>query len=743
MMDNMCINCFKVHNDNNSPCPYCGYIIGTPPKESFQLYPGTELLGRYIIGQVVGFGGFGTTYKAWDKLCNNIVAIKEYFPLGSVNRNPGESNIIVYTDKEKKYRKGLSSFIGEAASMVKFNTYDSIVNIYNYFEVNNTGYIVMEFLEGQTLSGYLKNRTRKLSLEASIEIIRNVCEALSAVHKVGMVHRDISPENIFICSDGKIKVIDFGAARETFDEEKKMTVILKPGYAPPEQYESVNKQGPWTDIYAVGATLYLLLTGGKPQESTSRIQDDKLIAPCDLDSNIPLYLSDLVMKAMALDIDNRYKTMEEFYQVLLTRAKEIKNIKKSNNNNDELNLNNLTSYRDNGKAYDIKSIEGYKPSRKKEKNTKTKNNTKATVIIGVLLTIVVVVSLVVVLDKAEVFINNGNSKSIFNLKNQSKGNKKQVSIWFTFDEKTEYDIVSKKNGFKQIEKEYEKQNPNVDIQIKYYDSKKYEIEIDKAFQKGKMPDIYESSNLKFKYIANSIKMKDVFTNNIINRNYGVKNLLTNRDYSKKMPLGVKLPIIFINTDRDKIEEGYYNFCITSYDELDLINEPEHILVDHTTCNMYKGYVNLDDCQVTNFDGNDLNYTLEEFLRTDEVYDNLNDSGEIYFTYFFASTSLYRDIDSMVNVEKTSDIPVSMVFYTGDDVTLEFMNCFSISSKSKNMKETQEFFRYLYSDEGQEYMYLDGTGRILPLSKKLVKDYYDSFFNEHSLADVMDKYQVLQ
>ncbi len=725
-MDKRCNNCFQFHNDDSSPCPYCGYIKGTPPKESFQLYPGTELLGRYIIGQVVGFGGFGTTYKAWDKLCNNVVAIKEYLPIGSVSRNPKESNLIVYTEKEKVFKKGLSRFIDEAASMMRFNKCDNIVNIYNYFEVNNTGYIVMELLEGQTLSSFLRKRKSKLPFDEVIEITRSVCEALENLHNIGMVHRDISPENIFMCSDGKVKLIDFGAARETLDEQRRMTIILKPGYAPPEQYESVNKQGPWTDIYAVGATLYLLLTGSKPQESTARMQSDKLIAPNKVDSNIPSYLSNLVMKAMALDIKKRYKTMEEFKQALLSKTKEVN--KKNIDNKENEDGSEIIG------GYNLEVTANETISKKRRKTSP-----KPIMLMSVALITVAVICLVILLEKKE-FSSNASTE---NKDGGKKNITSEITIWFTFDEDSEFDLEAKKKSLKQIEKKYEKKNPHIDVKIECFEGQKYTDEIYKAFKKNKMPDIYESTDLPLEFMEDAVQMEEIVPDSVLNKTYGLRGLLTNMEYQYMLPLGFKLPMIYINLDEDYYQEGDYDYSINSFEQLDFHDDPAHILVDETTLVMYENFRDINECELTNVGKMDVISATNEFLRTDELFNSNGESERKYYNYFFGSTSNYNAMYDMLYVDKTSEIPVHMVFYTGDDANIEFINCFSVNGKSKKLGETKELFNYLYSKEAQEYMYLDGTGHVLPLSKKVLNDSYGTFFNDINISNVMKEYAIFQ
>ncbi|MDR1588914.1 MAG: serine/threonine protein kinase [Oscillospiraceae bacterium] len=315
-----CNNCFEEYSEEYELCPHCGYADGAATGEIFYLYPGLLLGGRYSVGQVLGFGGFGITYKAWDSKLRSVVAVKEYYPSGLANRAPGTKNVILFAqNRVKEYNHGLTRFLDEARNMAKFSSCRNIVNIYEYFEENNTAYLVMEYLDGITLGDFLKDNT--LEPDDCIDIIRQVTSALREVHGQGVLHRDVSPDNIFICTNGAVKLIDFGAARFAADEDKLLTIILKPGFAPPEQYERVNVQGPWTDIYALGATLYYMATGVKPEESTNRKIQDNLPPPHVINAGIPVNISNTIMKALAVDRHMRFNTVEDFEKGLLGSKK--------------------------------------------------------------------------------------------------------------------------------------------------------------------------------------------------------------------------------------------------------------------------------------------------------------------------------------------------------------------------------------------------------------------------------------
>lgn len=314
-MNRICFNCFNTYDNVYELCPHCGEIPSNYVPEPFQLMPGTLLANRYVLGKAIGMGGFGVTYKAWDRQMDTVVAIKEYYPGGLVNRAPGSKAVILPEGKRKlAFQYGFDNFIEEARSMVRFSSHKNIVNVFEYFEENNTAYLVMEYLDGMDVNDYMRNSGSKLSCEASVNIVLCVINALKEVHKNGIIHRDIAPDNIKICRNGKIKLFDFGAAR--FENNDKKTKILKPGFAPPEQYDSLSNQGPWTDIYALGATLYYMLTGIKPDESTNRKVADELVEPRKINPEIPEYLSNTVMKAMALEVHLRFQNVEEFEAAL-------------------------------------------------------------------------------------------------------------------------------------------------------------------------------------------------------------------------------------------------------------------------------------------------------------------------------------------------------------------------------------------------------------------------------------------
>lgn len=298
-------------------------MIESPSNRSMSntrcLKPGVILKERYKIEEVIGAGGFGITYRAWDPLLQSYVAIKEYYPSGIATRSADSSKVCVPVGQEQReYHRGRIRFLKEAQDVARFQSESNIVSIYDYLEENDTAYMVMEYLHGCTLKQYIREHGGRLDTDHILHICLSVLDALAVVHKAGMIHRDISPENIFICEDLTVKLIDFGAAKQVYlDGEQTMSVVLKPGYAPPEQYAKKDKQGPWTDIYALGATLYFAATGEKPEESFGRVLEDTIKPVCEVNPEIPRAMSQVIMRAMSVKIEDRYQTVEAMREALL------------------------------------------------------------------------------------------------------------------------------------------------------------------------------------------------------------------------------------------------------------------------------------------------------------------------------------------------------------------------------------------------------------------------------------------
>lgn len=322
--ERLCMGCMKEKTEN-ARCPYCGYVEGTAPAAPFFLPPNTVLNGRYIIGRVLGHGGFGITYLAWDKLEDKKTAIKEYFPEGIVARMPGFPTVSVYSGaKGDFFRTGLEKFLDEAKALRPFREHPGVVSVYDFFHANNTAYMVMEYLEGQTLSEHLAKYGGKIGLRPAMELLASIFDALEEVHATGMLHRDIKPDNILVVNGGKQTVlIDFGAARQFVGQRSRnLSALVTDGYSPFEQYQEDGEQGVWTDVYALGATLYRVFSGERPPQSTSRIVQDKLVPLTAKVDGMPKKAALAVNKAMAINPKDRFQSMADFRRALLA-AEEV------------------------------------------------------------------------------------------------------------------------------------------------------------------------------------------------------------------------------------------------------------------------------------------------------------------------------------------------------------------------------------------------------------------------------------
>ncbi|MGN1120525.1 MAG: protein kinase [Oscillospiraceae bacterium] len=275
-----------------------------------QLAPGSILNGKYQIESVIGEGGFGITYRGRDTLLDMPVAIKEYFPYGYAVRNSTVSSQVEISQVQQ-FQDMKQKFLTEARTLAMFSSIPAIVNVRDFFEENGTAYIVMEFLEGITLKQYV---TANGAVDCAwlCTLMLPLLNALDAIHARGLIHRDISPDNIMLMPDGTLKLFDFGAARDYANEDaRSLSVMLKPGYAPEEQYRSRGNQGPWTDVYALCATIYYCITGKAPDDATQRVFSDELQPPSAYGVGISPALEAVLMQGLQIRAENRFRSASE------------------------------------------------------------------------------------------------------------------------------------------------------------------------------------------------------------------------------------------------------------------------------------------------------------------------------------------------------------------------------------------------------------------------------------------------
>ena len=313
-----CLGCMREYDETFDLCPECGYVAGTPAESLLHLAPGTRLAGRYLLGRVLGQGGFGITYIAWDEKLDRAVAVKEYMPRAYASRTQGVPNVTCFNDVARtQFRAGLEKVLKETRTLAKFNDLESVVRVYDCIEENDTAYIIMELLRGSTVRQAMRENGT-FSFEETAQIILPVLQTLRQIHRTGLIHRDISPDNLFLCDNGKVKLLDFGSARIVSGmNPQKLSVVLKPGYAPKEQYSARGAQGPWTDLYSVAATMYKMLTGETPVDSLSRSADDDPLEPIDRLVRIPDEAAEAIMKALAIEPEDRTQTADELLETLL------------------------------------------------------------------------------------------------------------------------------------------------------------------------------------------------------------------------------------------------------------------------------------------------------------------------------------------------------------------------------------------------------------------------------------------
>ncbi len=512
----VCIHCMQKVEDRFEICPHCGAAyIGAQPQIN-HIPQRTMLAERYLVGSVIGSGGFGITYKAWDIQLENIVAIKEYFPASIVNRVPGQLQVTLHTEKDRAgFAKGLAGFLEEARNTAKFYAHPHIVDVYNYFEDNGTAYFVMEYLDGISLKEYLHLHGEKIDANSAIAIAEGVLSALSAVHSQGILHRDISPDNIQINSKGIVKVFDFGAARFSSSEmEHTRSIILKPGYAPPEQYEKKSKQGPYTDIYALGVCLYRAVTGKVPRESTNRADDlrkgkDGLVQPRQIAPDLPEYLERIILKAMAIQPELRFQTADEMLKALSGQC----------------------------------LVDDVQTEIKKRKMARILYTLAACCVICMM--------------GFGVWIYYGQKQEGIQLKET------ELELWMSCSD--DLQVLERKQREKTIADalaDFHSEYPQVHLKISLIPESEYEEEIKDSLGTDRQPDIFQCDHME----EDASVMLDLTDNfkTISKEEYYIEEILNTKQLYK-IPLGINIPVLYVNTakwdknpSRRNMMNGFFN-----------------------------------------------------------------------------------------------------------------------------------------------------------------------------------------
>lgn len=315
----LCGNCFVNRDTPDGPCAACGY----DPKADKERYPmalhtGSILNGKYIVGRVLGQGGFGITYLAWDYTLKTRVAVKEFFPEGAAVRQAGAAAVsLISQEAREPFLEGVRSFLDEARVLAKFQGNLNIVGVREFFEENQTAYFVMDYVEGTSLKSYITEHGGRISWQEAAKVLIPVMDALEAVHLSGILHRDVTPDNIYLTKNGSVKLLDFGAAWfASGNRGQGQSVLLKAGYAPIEQYGG-GIQGPYTDVYALAATFYAAITGFLPPDADERKDRDTLSPPSAQGISVPWELENAIIKGLAVQPENRFQSMADFRTAII------------------------------------------------------------------------------------------------------------------------------------------------------------------------------------------------------------------------------------------------------------------------------------------------------------------------------------------------------------------------------------------------------------------------------------------
>lgn len=488
-----CFACFREYGESYGICPFCGRERIVQPKEPVYLRPGSWVgeESRYQIGEAVGAGGFGIVYKAWDGKLNTVVAIKEFFVSRLMTRAEGERDIIVTRKSQEEFGYRRDRFLAEARNMAKFSSHPNIPHVYEYFEENNTAYIVMELLEGMTLSEFLAEKGGRLEPELAVSIACELGEAVKALHGEGIIHRDIAPDNVFLCygEDLKVKLMDLGAARLEDVSDEVIDIILKPGYSPPEQYDNSSSIGPWTDIYALGATLYMMLTGVKPEESTNRKITDSVRYPRELNEEIPENISNTVMKAMALEKHLRFSKTDDFLKALQGKKK-------------------------------VDTIEQERQKRRRRRNRS-----------------ILAAALVVLLTGIGLW-------QYFEAKREKVDLKEAViQVWYPVEEGSQ-----RGEAMEAVLADFKEKFPLVTVEARAIPAQTYLSELERAAAAGALPQLFYSSGAGQALLDQALSAEAVLKEDQAAECLFLDQLPTYYGHTKQIPLGFELPVAVVITD---------------------------------------------------------------------------------------------------------------------------------------------------------------------------------------------------
>lgn len=314
----ICPNCFNTLKWSGF-CPYCNTHQSQIKNPANALGVKTVVNNRYLIGRVLGAGGFGITYMGWDLVKLRKVTVKEFYPRGYTKRLMLPANhVSPKSGFEPNFRHWLSAFIKEAQLLARIKNLHGVIKMKDFFLLNNTAYIVADYMDGYSLREYINMRGGKLNMRHTLNILRPVFDSLQVLHSYGIIHKDISAENILVVEDRYVKLIDFGAAALYRDNIAKPYIVLKNGYSPIELYNpnKFGMQGPEVDVYQLGATVFNAITGHSPPDAQQRFNRDTLRRPSSYGARVLPIVENAIIKALAVLPSRRYQTIKEFSDVL-------------------------------------------------------------------------------------------------------------------------------------------------------------------------------------------------------------------------------------------------------------------------------------------------------------------------------------------------------------------------------------------------------------------------------------------
>lgn len=653
----ICGNCFKEFDEELGVCPYCGQIVRET--ESYFLAPGTILDGHYVIGNVIGHGGFGITYKAYDQTLDLIVAIKESYPQDFVARERDTSQVYLYnTHVVNEYQHIIQGFLNEARSVAMLKESKNIVRVLNYFEENNTAYMVMEYLQGVTLNQVLKtyhDEHKPFPIDTALQITSAICDALTVVHAGGIIHRDVKPGNIFLCEDETIKLIDFGASRISNENEAMdRTKVLTLAYAPPEQHSQLSKQAAYTDIYALGAVLYQMLTGRKLSSALDRLEKEDTVDPHTLRGEVSERLSNVVMRAIALKPELRFKTAEEFKQALMTDKQ-------------------------------VRSVEAEIHMRAVKR---------------MILSIVVVCLLLLSVYGGYAYYKN--QAKVFAVYKTSINVAVPIPV---HQSKKQYQKAFEAYMLKDFKKEYKQ----VSVHVKYVLEKDYHHYLVKALSSKDAPDLFDSSCLSQSDMKYCSDLK--YTDSVIKKsyNYYFLNDVMGDAYTKRMPTLFSMPVIYENFEKNVGKAK----TISSLKSLN-----DHYLMDRNLLATYALAFN-SEAKVTDLDSymNTMVKTVSPLYQT--YHYTKNDDALISKKFKDENSTLQYYLTDSDHID---DISAQYHFcrITSNHLYGKFSHFYSISSKSSD-NEKRAASRLMLSFLGASPQnYLSVTLREgLPLNKDIM------------------------